>query len=70
MNNYHEFKHAHEIQIEKWQLYWSPNYVSMIRKIVAPSGAMITSNISLTNEGRNVSGNRTTRSGGTIGVVV
>ncbi len=49
---------------------WSPNYVSMIRRIVAPSGAMITSNINLTNGGRNASGNRTTRSGGTIGVVV
>ncbi len=37
---------------------------------MAPSGAMITSNINLTNGGRNASGNRTTRSGGTIGVVV
>ncbi len=35
MDDYHEFKHAHEIQIEEWQLYWSPNYVSINRGIVA-----------------------------------
>jgi hypothetical protein len=42
MDDYHEFRRAHEIQIEEWQLYWSPNYVFIIRRIVAPSGATIT----------------------------
>jgi len=32
---YHEFKNAHEIQIEEWCLYWSLNYVFIIRGIVA-----------------------------------
>jgi hypothetical protein len=36
MDYYHEFKHAHDIQIEEWWLYWSPNYVSIIRGIMAP----------------------------------
>jgi hypothetical protein len=39
MDDHHEFKHAHEIQIEEWRLYWSPNYVSITTRIVAPSGA-------------------------------
>jgi hypothetical protein len=34
--DYHEFKRAHEIQIKGWWLYWSPNYVSIIREIMAP----------------------------------
>ncbi len=38
MDDYHEFKHAHEVWIEEWWLYWSPNYVSIIRgTIVVPS---------------------------------
>ncbi len=40
MDDYHEFKHANEIQIE-WQLYWSLNYFSITKGIVAPSGAMV-----------------------------
>jgi hypothetical protein len=35
MDDYHEFMHAHEIQIEAWTLYWSPNYVFIISGIVA-----------------------------------
>ncbi len=39
MDDYHEFKHAHEVWIEEWWLYWPPNYVSIIRgTIVVLSG--------------------------------
>ncbi len=31
MDDYHKFKGAHESQIEKWHLYWSPNYVFIMR---------------------------------------
>jgi hypothetical protein len=44
-----EFRHAHEVQIEEWQLYWSPNFVSITMGIVAPSGVMAIPNISLAN---------------------
>jgi hypothetical protein len=33
MDDYHEFKRAHEIQIEEWWLYWSLDYVSIIREL-------------------------------------
>ncbi len=36
MDDYHEFKRTHEIQTKKWWLYWSPNYVSNINRIMAP----------------------------------
>jgi hypothetical protein len=71
MDDYYEFKHAHDIQIEEWWLYWSPNYVSIVRGIVAPSGAT-TFNISLTSESGGAIGigaigsGGTTRNGGTI----
>ncbi len=52
MDDYHEFKHAHEIQIEEWRLYWSSNYVSITRGIVAPSGAMTILGISSTMEAK------------------
>jgi len=67
MDDYHEFKCAHEIQIEEWQLYWFPNYVSITRGIVAPSGATTIFSISSTSGNRSASGNGTTRSGGTTG---
>ncbi len=47
MDDYFEFKHAHKIQIEEWQLYQLPNYVSITRGIVAPSGTMTIPNTSL-----------------------
>jgi hypothetical protein len=47
MDDYHEFKRAHDIQIEEWQLYWFHNYVSITRGIVAPSGSTTTLGISL-----------------------
>jgi hypothetical protein len=47
MDDYHEFKRAHEIQIEEWWLYWYPNYVSITMRIVAPSCATTTFGISL-----------------------
>jgi hypothetical protein len=67
MNDYHEFKSAHEIQIEEWWLYWSPNYVSITKGIVAPNGATTILDISLASGSENASGNGATRIGGTIG---
>jgi hypothetical protein len=67
MDDYHEFRHAHEIQIKEWRLYWSPNYVSITMGIMAPNGAMTTLNISPTNGSGNVIGSGTIGSGGTIG---
>jgi hypothetical protein len=50
MDDYHEFKHAHEVWIEEWWLYWSPNYVSIIRgPIVVPSATPIIFGGSLAN---------------------
>jgi hypothetical protein len=31
MDDYYEFRDAHEVEIKKWQLYWSPNYVSITK---------------------------------------
>ncbi len=64
-HDYHEFKRAHEIQIEKWWLYWSPDYVSITKGIMAPSGVTTTLGISSTSGSKNASGNGTTESGGT-----
>jgi hypothetical protein len=64
MDDYHEFKHAPEIQIEQCQLYWFPIYVSIIKGIVAPSGATKTLNNSVSGNG-NSSGNGATENGGT-----
>jgi hypothetical protein len=66
MDDYHEFSCAHDIQINKWRLYWSPNYVSITMGIVAPSGATTTLGISLASGNRKASGNGVTESGGTI----
>jgi hypothetical protein len=55
MDDYFEFMHAHDIQIEEWWLYWSPNYVYIIKGIVAPIGAMATPSINSTSGSRNVS---------------
>jgi len=30
MDDYHEFKHTHDVHIEDLKLYWLPNYVSII----------------------------------------
>jgi len=62
MDDYHEFKHAYEIKIKEWRLYWSPNYVFIIRGIVASSGATTILNINLANGNANGSG--TIRNGG------
>ncbi len=62
MDEYHEFRRAHEILINEWRLYRSPNYVSIIRGIVAPSGATTTLNISLASGSATSSG--TTKGGG------
>jgi hypothetical protein len=65
MDDYDEFRCAHEIQIEKWWLYWSPNYVSITNGIMAPSGAMTILGISSANESGNTSGGGSIRSHGT-----
>ncbi len=62
MDKYHEFKHAYEIKIKEWQLYWSSNYVFIIKGIMALSGATIIININLANGNANGSG--TIKSGG------
>jgi hypothetical protein len=67
MDDYHEFGHAHEIQIEEWRLYCFPNYVYIIVGIMAPSGTMITFCISLASGNGNAIGSGTIGSGGTIG---
>ncbi len=67
MDDYHEFIHAHEIQIEEWQLYQSPNYVSITRGVVAPSGATTTPSISLTNASTNTNGSEAIGTDGNIG---
>jgi hypothetical protein len=64
MDDYHEFKCAHEIQIKEWRLYWSPNYVFITRGIMALSGAMVTPSISLASGGGSVSGNGANMGGG------
>jgi hypothetical protein len=66
MDDYHEFKHAHEIQIEEWQLYWCPNYVYIIKGIVAPSGATTTPRISSISGSKSANGNKATKSDGII----
>jgi len=65
MDDYHEFRCAHEIQIKEWQLYWSPNYVSITKGIMAPSGAMTILGISSARGNGNTSGGGSTRSHGT-----
>ncbi len=77
MDDYYEFKHAHKIQIEEWQLYRLPNYVSITGGIVAPSGTTTIPNTSLvsgsengsvsgTTKSGNFNGSGTTRNGGTV----
>jgi hypothetical protein len=66
MDDYHEFRHPHEIQIQEWLLYWSPNYVYIIKGIVAPNGVMIIINISSVSRNENVNSNGAIGSGGTI----
>ncbi len=65
MDDYHEFKCAHDIQIDEWQLYWFPNYVSITRGIVALSSATTILGINLASGNKSVNGNRVTESGGT-----
>jgi hypothetical protein len=31
MDDYHEFCDAHEVNIEEWHMYWSPNYFSITK---------------------------------------
>jgi hypothetical protein len=31
MDDYHKFYDAHEVNIEKWHWYWSPNYFSITK---------------------------------------
>ncbi len=64
MDDYHEFKHAHEIQINEWQLYQCPNYVSTTRGIMALNGAMAILGISSASGNGSASGSGTTRRGG------
>ncbi len=65
MDDYHDFKHAHEIQIKEWWQYWSPNYVSITRVIMAPSGAMATPSNNSTSGSGSAIGNGTIGNSGT-----
>jgi len=62
VDDYHEFWHAHEVEIQNWQLYWSLNYVSITIMIVASSGALATPNNYCTN-GNGSASSAATRSG-------
>jgi hypothetical protein len=71
MDDYFEFKCAHEIHIEEWWLYWSPDYVSITSGLVALVVTTTTlANTNLINGNGNVGssgsieGSGTTRSGG------
>jgi hypothetical protein len=64
MDDYHEFRHAHEIQIEEWRLYCFPNDVSITRGIVALSGATTILGISSTSGSGSATNNGATKSGG------
>jgi hypothetical protein len=37
LDDYHEFIRAHEVHIEEWRIYWSPNYVSIIEIPMVPT---------------------------------
>jgi hypothetical protein len=67
MDDYHEFKRAHEIQIEKWWLYWFPNYVFVTTRIVAPSGVTTIPITSSTSGSENATSSGAIKSGGTTG---
>jgi hypothetical protein len=71
MDEYHEFKCAHKIEIKEWQLYSTPNYVSITIMIMTPSGMLTIPSINLTIESDTTNGNGTIKSrnvdgGGTI----
>lgn len=69
MDEYHEFIHAHEVHIEEWQIYWSPNYVSIIEIPMVPTFVSILGVIAivyssgLVGGGGNVNGNGIIRNG-------
>jgi hypothetical protein len=67
INDYHEFRHAHEIQIKEWRPYWSPNYVFITMGIMAPNGATTTLSTSSASGSGNAIGSGTIGSGGIIG---
>jgi hypothetical protein len=37
VDDHHDFIHAHEVHIEEWQIYWSPNYVFIIEIPTVPT---------------------------------
>jgi hypothetical protein len=37
MDNYRDFRHAHEVEIKEWWLYWSPNFVSITMGTLVPT---------------------------------
>ncbi len=61
MDDYHEFKCTHEVEIKEWRLYWASNYVSTIM-IMIPSGMLTTLSIILTIESDTTNGNGAIRS--------
>jgi hypothetical protein len=78
MDDYHEFIRAHEVHIEEWRIYWSPNYLSIIEIPMVPTFVSILGVIAiiyssgLVGGAGNVNGNGVIRNGATIknGVLV
>lgn len=66
MDNYHDFKCAHEVEIKDWQLYWSPNFVSIAMGTMVPTNVDVAFSSNVTSGNRNASSNGATESGGTI----
>ncbi len=57
MNDYHEFKCAHDAQIENNQLYWSPNFVNIIGGSMTQTFVPILNGIVITFNSYSTSGN-------------
>jgi hypothetical protein len=47
MDDYHEFRRDHAVEIEAWRQHWSPSYVSIIHGGVANGGTTMLSTPSL-----------------------
>ena len=41
MDDYHEFRRAHEVEIEAWRAHWSPAYVSIAHSRATSSTAIV-----------------------------
>jgi hypothetical protein len=67
MDDYHEFRRAHAIEIEEWRQHWSPNCVSITRGGVSSSGTVSAGSSTSTSVGSGVGAGPST-SGTSVGV--